>query len=101
MFHIVINLQKLNFIVGKMRLATQKAVNYIIADLEKHFYRIIIFDDIMPIKKDFMLLSGKWGPYNVIGQCLDRVERLNWHLATLSRIRISSLLMQDRTRTSY
>ena len=30
----------------------------------------------MPIKKDFMLLSSKWGPYNVIGQCLDRVERI-------------------------
>lgn len=30
----------------------------------------------MPIKKDFMLLSGKWGPYNVVGQCLDRVERI-------------------------
>ena len=30
----------------------------------------------MPIKKDFMLLSGKWGPYNVFGQCLDRVERI-------------------------
>ena len=27
----------------------------------------------MPTKKDFMLLSGKWGP---IGQCLDRVERI-------------------------
>ena len=23
-----------------------------------------------------MLLSGKWGPYNVIGQCLDRVKRI-------------------------
>ena len=30
----------------------------------------------MPGKKDFMLLSGKWGPYNVIGQCLDRVKRI-------------------------
>ena len=23
-----------------------------------------------------MLLSGKWGPYNVIGQCLERLERI-------------------------
>ena len=35
MFYIVINLQKLNFIVGKDASGYSKAVNYIIADLEK------------------------------------------------------------------
>ncbi|BCV05988.1 MAG: hypothetical protein CM15mV122_290 [uncultured marine virus] len=49
-----------------------------------------------------MLLSGKWGPYNVIGQCLDRVKRIKTdNLQRFLEIRIRKLSVEDRNMTGY